>query len=417
MDYELTETQREIVALSRRIAREKILPVREHHDRTGEFPWAIVEELRKADLFAVYLPEAHGGLGGGSFELVLAIEELSRACGGIAMSLATSALGALPILLFGTPSQRERFLTPLASGEVLGAFALTEPEAGSDATAVRCRARAEGDSFVLDGVKSFCSSGGDAGLYTVFASTSPSRGARGISAFVVEKGTPGFTFGKKEDKMGIRASSTCELVFQGCRVPKENLLYKEGLGLLVAQATFDLSRPGIGAQALGIAQGALDETLSYVRIRRQFGSPVSGFQAVGHCLADCATRIEAGRAFLYATSRAMDRALAPAIASAVEGKTTVHDAMRRLGVRRWTKESAMVKVFCSDTAMAVTTDCVQLCGGVGYMRDFPVEKYMRDAKITQIYEGTNQIQRNEIAMMLVKEAAAGRAREEAGAAA
>jgi alkylation response protein AidB-like acyl-CoA dehydrogenase len=408
MDYALTETQREIVSLAQEIARRKIRPVREHYDKTEEFPWPVVEELRKSGLFGVYLPEEYGGLGGGCFELVLAFEELSKACGGIALALGTSSLCALPILLFGSPAQRARWLGDLASGKRLGAFNITEPEAGSDATATRTTAVRDGDHFILNGVKNFCSTGKEAEIYVVFASTRPSRGARGISAFVIEKGTAGFEFGKKEEKMGIRANPTYELVFRGCRVPAENLLYKEGFGLFAAQATFDYSRPGIGAQALGIAQGALDETLSYVRQRKQFGAPVASFQAVGHMLADCATRIEAGRALLYATARAMDRELAPAVQAALSGGGVVFDEMRSRGSRRWTKESAMVKVFCSDSAMRVAVDCVQMCGGIGYMRDFPVEKYMRDAKITQIYEGANQIQRNEIAMALIKEAAGAR---------
>ncbi|MFA6028858.1 MAG: acyl-CoA dehydrogenase family protein [Elusimicrobiota bacterium] len=414
MDYRLTETQQEIVSLARQVAQKKIKPVREHYDRTEEFPRPIVEEYKKTGLFGVYLPEEYGGLGGGCFELVLAFEELSKVCGGIALPLGTSSLGALPILLFGSAQQREKWLPPLASGERLGAFNITEPEAGSDATATKATAVLDGDHYILNGVKNFCSSGKEADDYVVFASTKPSRGARGISAFVVAKGTPGFGFGKKEEKMGIRANPTYELVFKDCRVPAANLLYKEGYGLFIAQNTFDLSRPGIGAQALGIAQGALEETLSYVRVRKQFGAPIASFQAIGHMLADCATQIEAGKALLYATARALDEAMKPAIEAAVKERIPVYDAMRRLDTRRWTKESAMVKVFCSDAAMKVTVDCVQMCGGIGYMRDFPVEKYMRDAKITQIYEGANQIQRNEIAMMMIKEAAS-RSKDEGSA--
>ena len=412
MDYQLTETQQEIVDLARQIAQKKIKPVREHHDQTEEFPWKIIEDIRKADLFGVYLPEEYGGLGGGSFELSITMEQLSTACGGIALCIGTSSLCALPILLFGNVDQRKRYLPDLASGKKIGAFTITEPSAGSDATATKCTAKNDGDHYVINGVKNFCSSGKEADTYVVFASTDLARGARGISAFIVEKGTPGFGFGKKEEKMGIRANSTYELVFKDCRVPKANLLYKEGFGLFVAQGTFDLSRPGIGAQALGIAQGALDETLAYVRVRKQFGSPVASFQAIGHMLADCATQIEAGRALLYATTRAMDVAMKPAIAMALKDDIPVYDAMKKLDTRRWTKASAMVKVFCSDMAMKVTTDCVQMCGGIGYMRDFPVEKFMRDAKITQIYEGTNQIQRNEISMMMIKEAAS-KSKEEA----
>ncbi|MBI3299501.1 MAG: acyl-CoA dehydrogenase family protein [Elusimicrobia bacterium] len=411
MDYQLTETQQEIVNIARELGEKKIKPVREHYDETEKFPWDVVEDIRKADLFGVYLPEAYGGLGGGNFELVIAAEQLARSCGGIALSALTSSLCALPILLYGSPDQRKKYLTGLATGEKLGAFCITEPASGSDATSMRARAVLDGDHWVLNGIKNFCSGGEVASTYVVFFSTNPARGNRGISAFIIEKGTPGFSFGKKEKKMGIRCNPTYELVFKDCRIPKENLLYKEGHGLFVAQGTFDLSRPGVGAQALGIAQGALDETLAYTRQRRQFGVPVSSFQAMQHMIADCATAIEASRALLYSVTRAMDRDLGPATEKAIKEGITVADAMKALGAKRWTKESAMVKVLCSDTAMKVTTDCVQMCGGIGYMRDFPVEKFMRDAKITQIYEGTNQVQRNEIGMAIIKEAAAGAVRE------
>ena len=405
MDYELTETQQEIVSLARRVAQEKIKPLRAQYDETEDFPWPAVEEMRKADLFGVYLPEAYGGLGGGTLELVLAVEQLSAACAGVALALAASGLCAIPILLFANEAQRKKWLPDLASGKRLGAFTITEPGAGSDATATKATARLDGNHYVLNGTKNFCSNGNAAELYTVFASTNPSRGARGISAFVVEKGTPGFGFGKKETKMGIRASPTYELVFKDCRIPKENLLYKEGYGLFIAQNTFDSSRPGVASQALGIALGAFEETLSYIRVRKQFGQAVASFQAIQHMAADAATAIESSRALLYATARAMDKALKPAIDAAVSKGTIVFDEMDALKIRRFTKESGMCKVLCSDTAMKVTTDCVQMAGGIGYMRDFPLEKYMRDAQITQIYEGTNQIQRNEIAMMIIKEAA------------
>ncbi len=406
MDYGLSDQQLEVAATAREVARKKIRPVRDHYDKTEEFPWPVMEELRKADLFGVYLPEQYGGLGGGLVELLLAAEELSKACSGITMGYATTSLCSLPILLFGTPSQRERWIPDLASGAKLGAFNITEPGAGSDATATKATARRDGDHYILNGLKNFCSTGKDAATYIVFASTDLSRGARGLTAFVVEKGTPGFTFGKKEEKMGIRANGTYELIFKDCRIPKENLLYKEGYGLFIAQAVFDMSRPLVGIQSLGIAQGAFDETLDYVRQRKQFGQAVSSFQAVQHMLADCATAIEAGRALIMATAKALDKGLAPAVAKGLADGTIVYDEMKKLGAKRWTKESGMCKIYGSDTAMKVTIDCVQMCGGIGYMRDFPVEKYMRDAKITQIYEGTNQIQRNEVAMMIIKEAAA-----------
>ncbi|MFA6004681.1 MAG: acyl-CoA dehydrogenase family protein, partial [Elusimicrobiota bacterium] len=375
MDYGLTEQQNEIVKLVHQLAREKIRPVRAQYDKSEEFPWPVVEEMRKADLFGVYLPEKYGGMGGGTLDLCLVVEQLSRACAGIALCVAGSALGTMPIMLFGSEAQRQRWLPDLASGRKLGAFAITEAEAGSDATAMKTTARLDGDHYVINGSKCFITGGKVAESYVVFATTNPARGARGIGAFVIEKGTPGFSFGKKEDKLGIRANPTYELVFQNCRVPKENLLYKEGYGLFVAQTTFDLSRPGVASQALGIAQGALDETLAYVRVRKQFGQTVASLQAISHMLADCATAIEASRALLYCTGKAMDLAMKPAIDTAVSNGSIVFDEMNRLKIRRYTKESAMCKVLCSDTAMKVAVDCVQMCGGVGYMRDFHVEKF------------------------------------------
>ncbi|OGS10197.1 MAG: acyl-CoA dehydrogenase, partial [Elusimicrobia bacterium RIFOXYA1_FULL_47_7] len=280
--------------------------------------------------------------------------------------------------------QKKKYLPDIAAGRKLAAFGLTEPEAGSDATAMRTTAKKEGDFYVLNGTKCFITNAGEAETYTVFAKTNPERGPRGISCFIVEKGTPGFEFGKKEKKMGIRASVTRELIFNNCMIPKENLLGKEGHGLMVAQATLDTSRPGVAAQALGIAAGALEEAISYARTRVQFGQSISSFQAIQHMLADMATEVEAARCLLYQTARMMD---------ANPGKRT-------------TKESAMSKLYCSEVAMRVTTNAVQILGGYGYIREYPVEKMMRDAKITQIYEGTSQIQRNEIALQLIKESAA-----------
>ena len=415
MDYELTETQEEIKKLAYQIAVRDIKPVREKHDLDGTFPWDIVKKMAQADLDGVYLPAAYGGLDGGILELVLVVEQFSRICGGIALCFAATGLGALPIMLLGTAEQREKYIPDLASGKKLAAFSITESSAGSDATATKCTAKLDGDHYVLNGTKIFVSNGEVAETYVVFATTNPARGARGVSAFIVEKGTPGFGFGKKEHKMGIRANPTYEMVFQNCRIPKKNLLYKEGYGLFTAQTTFDCSRPGVAAQALGIATGAMDETLAYIRQRRQFGQPISSFQAIQHMLADNATRTEAARMLLYGTARSIDKAMKPVYDKAIADKAIVYDVMQKMDVRRYTKESAMSKYYCSDVAMQVTTDCVQMCGGIGYMADFPVEKYMRDAKITQIYEGTNQIQRNEVAAMLIKEAASA-AKAEASAA-
>ncbi|MBI4348638.1 MAG: acyl-CoA dehydrogenase family protein [Elusimicrobia bacterium] len=405
MANDLTEEQRALVELARELAQKKIKPAARHYDETEEFPWPVVDDIRKADIFACYLPEEFGGLGGGVTELCLAAEEMYKACPAIPMAFGTTTLAAVSILLFGSPAQRQRWLPDLASGKRLGAFNITEPGAGSDATATKTTARLDGDHYVLDGNKNFCSTGEAAEVYILFASTNPSRGARGISAFVVEKGTPGFSFGKKERKMGMRASPTYDVVLQGCRIPKDNLLYAEGYGLFVAQAVFDVSRPGVAVQGLGLAEGALDATTDYIRQRKQFGQSVSSFQAIGHMLADCWTAVECGRALLYRTTRAIDRAMKPAIEKGLRDAVPVFDAMKALDTPRFTKEAGMCKVFCTDAAMKITTDCIQMCGGIGYMRDFPVEKYFRDAKVLQIYEGTNQIQRNEIAMMLIKEAA------------
>ncbi|MEW5804806.1 MAG: acyl-CoA dehydrogenase family protein [bacterium] len=385
MDYFLTEEQKEIRDLARRIAREKVLPVRAELDESEEFPWPVMKSLAEADLFGVYLPEEYGGIGGGCFELCLAVEELSRACGGVAVTYAASALGAFPILLFGNGQQKEKYLPQIAAGKKLAAFALTEANAGSDAGGIQTAARPDKDEYILNGTKQWITNGGESEIYTVIAMTDKSKGSRGASAFIVEKGTPGFEFGKKEKKMGIRASTTRELVFTDCRVPKENLLGREGMGFMLAMRTLDTSRPGIGAQAVGIAQGALDEAIDYARERVQFGKPISSFQAIQHMLADMATQVEAARALTYAAARYIDS-----------------------GAKDVSKISAMAKVFASDVAMQVTTQAVQILGGYGYMRDYPIEKMMRDAKITQIYEGTNQIQRNVIALQLIKEKAQGK---------
>jgi alkylation response protein AidB-like acyl-CoA dehydrogenase len=406
VDYGLTEEQQAIIDIAREVGVKKIKPVRMECDEQEKFPWSVVEEMRKADLFGVYFHPNYGGLGGGGFELVLAVEELSRYCGGISLSLAATALGAFPIILYGTPEQKKKWLPDIASGKKLAAFCITEPEAGSDATATKATAKKDGDHYILNGIKNFCSNGEAAEIYTIFMSTNPSRGARGITCFVVEKGTPGFGFGKKEQKMGIRASNTYELTFDNCKLSKDNVIGGEGKGLFVAQSTFDISRPGVASQALGIAQGSLDELLAYGKMRKQFGQTIISFQSSQHMLADMATQIEAGRALLYSVTRGMDKTYVAAVEESEKTGKTVAEEMKKLAKKRWTKESGMVKLFCSDMAMKVTTDAVQLAGGIGYMRDFPIEKYMRDAKICQIYEGTNQIQRNEIGMTLTKELAA-----------
>lgn len=380
MDYLLTEEQVMLRDLCRQITDEKIMPVAAHYDETEEFPWDIVKVMAESDIFGVYIDEKYGGMGGGLLELCIATEEFSRGCAGIALAFSATALGTDPILLFGSEEQKEKYLPSIASGKKLAAFAITEPAAGSDASAMQTTAKKDGDHYILNGTKHFITNGGEAEIYTVVAMTSKDRGARGASVFIVEKGTPGFTFGKKEDKLGIRGSATRELIFTDCRIPKENMIGKEGQGFLIAMKTFDMSRPGIGAQALGIAQGAFEASVKYSKERKQFGKPISSFQGIQFMLADMATQIEAARALVYASARQIDA-----------------------GAKSLTKDSAMAKMFASDTAMKVTTDAVQIFGGYGYMKEYPVEKYMRDAKITQIYEGTNQIQRNIIALNLIKE--------------
>jgi alkylation response protein AidB-like acyl-CoA dehydrogenase len=383
MNWFLTEEQQMIVDTAREIAQKKILPVREKYDHEGVFPWDIVKALAEVDLCGLYIPEAYGGFGGGVMELCLAVEELSKIDGGISLAMAATALGTFPILLFGSEEQKKKYLPPIAKGEKLAAFGLTEANAGSDALGMRTTAKKDGDFYVINGTKQWITNGENAEIYTVLAKTNPEKGARGITAFILEKGMPGFSFGKHEDKMGIRASSTTELVFQDVRVHKDLVLGKEGMGSIVAINTLNYSRPGVASQALGIAAGALEDAVRYSRERVQFGQAISGFQAVQHMLADMATQVEAGRALLYATERTIDA-----------------------GEKKFAKESAMSKLFCSDTAMKVTLDALQVYGGYGYMREYPMEKRVRDAKITQIYEGTNQIQRNEIALQLIKEAAA-----------
>ncbi|KTB48936.1 Acyl-CoA dehydrogenase [Dehalogenimonas alkenigignens] len=380
MEYFLNELQTTVRDLARGIAEEKVLPVRAELDEKEEFPWAIVREIAASGLYGIAIPEEYGGIGGGSFELVLAAEQLARVCGGVAVTYAANFLGSDILIDNGSPEQKARFLPDIASGEKLCAFAITEETAGSDAGAVKTTATKTVDGYVINGSKRFITNGGDAAIYTIIARTEPGKSARGLSAFIVEKGTPGFSFGRKEKKMGIRTSSTRELLFDDCLIPRENLIGKEGMGFFYAMKLFEKSRPGIGAQALGIAQGAFEAAYAHAKERVQFGEAVLSFQAIQHMLANMAMDIEAARALIYASAR------------------TIDSGLQKSG----NMESSMSKVFASDMAMRVTTDAVQIMGGVGYMRDYPAEKFMRDAKITQMYEGTNQILRNIIANELKK---------------
>ena len=380
MNYFLTEEQLELKEIARKVAEEKIKPLREKYDEEGIFPWDIVKIMAQTDLFAVLIPEEYDGISGKVMDLAIITEELCRVDAGISLSLGATGLGLYPILLSASEEQKQKYLPQIAAGEKLAAFALTEPNAGSDAAGIQTTATKDGDYYVLNGTKQWITNGGEADIYTVFAMTDKRRGARGISCFIVEKGTPGFSFGKKENKMGIRASATRELIFEDCRVPKENLIGREGSGFMVAMKTFDKSRPMVAAQAVGIAQGAYEIAAKYSKERHQFGKPISSFQAIQFMLADMATQIEAARSLVYSTAKMIDS-----------------------GAKKFSKESAMCKVFASDVAMKVTTDAVQILGGYGYMKEYPVEKMMRDAKITQIYEGTNQIQRAIIFSNLIKE--------------
>lgn len=379
MEYFLNDLQKTVKQMARTIAEEKILPVRAELDEKEEFPWTIIKDLADTDLLGVFIPEEYGGLGGGCFELCLVIEELSRVCAGVAVSYAVNSLGSFTLLEYGRQEQKQKYLPDIASGKRLAAFAITEETAGSDISAIKTTAIRKDGGYLINGAKQFITNGGEADIYTIIALTDKERGIRGASAFLVEKNTPGFSFGRKEKKLGIRASVTRELVFEDCLVPEENIIGREGMGFAMALRLFDRSRPGIGAQAVGLAQGALEAAVDYAKKRIQFGQPIVSFQAVGHMLANMAADVEAARALVYSTARTIDS-----------------------GAKNFGMESAMAKVFASDAAMRVTTDAVQIFGGLGYMRDYPIEKMMRDAKITQIYEGTNQILRNVITSELRK---------------
>ena len=381
LNYGLSELALEIRSMVREFAEARVKPVRAELDEKGIFPTEILRELGKMDLMGLYIPTEYGGtFEGDSMPHIVAVEELSRICIGVSVSFAANGLGADPILLGASDEQKKKYLPPLASGEKWAAYGLTEPNAGSDAGSIRTTAVKKGDKYILNGTKQWITNGGEADIYTIFAVTDKSRGARGVSCFIVEKGTPGFSFGKKEDKLGIRCSATRELIFEDCEVPAENLIGREGTGFIWAMKTFDVSRPGIAAQAIGLAQGALDEAVAYAKVREQFGRPIIANQGLSWMLAEMATKVETARALTYATVKTIDS-----------------------GAKDISKFSAMCKMYASDIAMQVATDAVQVFGGYGYMKEYPVEKMMRDAKILQIYEGTNQIQRDIIGLALNKE--------------
>jgi len=378
----LSEEQREVRELVRAIARDRVAPRAAEIDKSGEFPWDIVEVFRENDLFGVLFDEAYGGIGESSLLAFVTIEELSKVCATSGVIVAVQELGSLGIKLAGTEEQKQRYLPRLASGEWLAAYALTEPESGSDSAAMRTTARREGDEYVLNGGKRFITNAGVASVYVVFAKSDPQAGHGGISAFVVEADAPGFEVGRIEPKMGIKGSTTGELFFNDCRIPAANLLGSEGEGFKLAMRILDRSRPGIGAQGLGLAQGATDYAVDYAKSRETMGKPIGQHQLIAGMLADMETKCEAARGLLYKVGRMID-----------EGDTGPE----------LTKLSAMAKLYCTDVAMEVTTDAVQVLGGYGYISEYPVERMMRDAKITQIYEGTNQIQRLVIAREMLKE--------------
>jgi len=372
MNFELTEEQNLIREMVRSFAETEVAPSAAERDEEERFDRALMfDRLAELGLTGIVFPEEYGGAGADYISYAIAVEELSRVCGSTGVTLSAHlSLCANPIYMFGTEEQKQKFLVPLASGEKIGAFGLTEPSAGSDAGGTKTTANREGNQWILNGSKIFITNAGEAETYVVLARSDKSAEKhRGISAFIVEKGTPGFSFGKKEKKMGIRSSPTMELVFENCAIPAENLLGQEGQGFKVAMKTLDGGRIGIAAQALGIAQGALDASIAYTKEREQFNKPIASFQGVSFQLADMATQVEAARLLIYQA------------------------AYRASAGLSYSQESAMAKLFASETAMRVTTQAVQLHGGYGYTREFPVERMMRDAKITEIYEGTSEVQR------------------------
>lgn len=379
MDFKLSKEQEMIRNVMKEFAECEVKPIAAEIDESSRFPRETVEKMAKYHMLGIPFPVKYGGAGGDEIAYAIAVEELSKACAttGVILSAHTS-LGCWPIYKYGTEEQKQKYLVPLAKGEKLGAFGLTEPNAGTDAAGQQTTAILDGDNYILNGTKLFITNGGEADIYIIFAMTDRTKGTRGISAFIVEKDTPGFSIGKIEDKMGIRGSSTAELIFRDCIIPKENLLGKEGKGFGIAMSTLDGGRIGIAAQALGIAEGALEETIKYIKERQQFGRPLSKFQGLQWMIADMATEIEGAKLLVYKAAYNKANGLA------------------------YNKEAAMAKLFAANTAMNVTTKCVQLHGGYGYTKDYPVERMMRDAKITEIYEGTSQVQQMVIAANLLR---------------
>ncbi|MCL6612326.1 MAG: acyl-CoA dehydrogenase [Peptococcaceae bacterium] len=383
--YKLTEEQELLRQTVRRLAETKVAPRAAEIDETDEYPWDLKELFAEQGLMGAGVPEEYGGTGAGILSVCLITEEISRVSGSAALVVAAQELGLMPILVGASEEQKQKYLPGLAAGEKISAFALTEPDAGSDAGGMKTTARRAGDKYILNGTKCFITNGGIADVYTVFAKTRPEAGIRGISCFIVEKDAPGFHIGKKEHKMGIRGSQTTQLIFEDCEVPAENLVGSEGSGFKYAMMTLDRTRPVVGAQGLGIAQGAFDYALNYAKERVQFGKPIITFQGLQWMLADMRTRIEAARQLIYKAASMID--------DAKSGNVPPNEL---------SMFSAMSKTFATDTAMWVTTEALQILGGYGYMKEYPMERMMRDAKITQIYEGTNQIQRVVISRCLME---------------
>ncbi|HEX9058068.1 MAG TPA: acyl-CoA dehydrogenase [Ktedonobacterales bacterium] len=379
MAVQLASEEKMLIEMVRELVRDKVAPRAAEIDEKGEFPWDLKDLLAQQDILAMPFPEEYGGLGSKELTILMVIEELAKACATTSLILCVQQLGSLPILLAGTDEQKRRWIPKLATGEWLASYGLTEPGSGSDAGAMRTRAVRDGDHYVLNGLKHFITNAGIAHINTVFAVTEPDKGVRGISAFIVEDGTPGFHLGNIEHKMGIRGSQTGELVFEDCAIPVDNLLGNEGDGFKIALATLDRTRPGIAAQALGIAQGALDYAVQYSKQRIQFGKPIAENQGIQFMLADMEIMTEAARQLIYHVGELIDE-----------------------GAPHFGRYSAIAKTFASDAAMKVTNDAIQVLGGYGYMKEYPVERMLRDAKITQIYEGTNQIQRLVIARDLLR---------------
>ena len=377
--YELSEEQKMLQQTVRQLAKEKVEPRAADIDASGEYPWDMFELLRDNDILALCFPEELDGAGADLLTVCIAIEELARVCTNTSLILGVCKLGSQPIMIAANDEQLKKYIPPLARGEKQCAFGLTEPGAGSDAAAMSTKAVKKNGVYIMNGQKCFITNGGIAETYSIFAKTDESSGVKGISAFIVESEYPGFEIGKIEHKMGIRGSQTCELVFEDMEVPEENLLGKEGEGFKIAMMTLDRTRPSIGAQAVGIAQGALDHAVDYAKERVQFGGPIARLQGIQFMIADMAMQVEAARQLVYRSAALVESAGREA--SAV---------------------SAMAKCFASDVCMQVTVDAVQVLGGYGYMTEYPLERMMRDAKITQIYEGTNQVQRVVIARHLLR---------------